>query len=138
MWRLRFLAQCLIVYILYFFFFNDTATTEIYTLSLHDALPISAEKPALPAYAQADFDKNLPAWTKTVAAGKKTASALLSMLQTKAAFSEEQKAVILSLKPAATDATPAAAANDREASAPLATATSTVEHDEVIRAMGDD
>src|SRR3712207_7943663 len=26
---------------LVFFFFNDTATTEIYTLSLHDALPIS-------------------------------------------------------------------------------------------------
>src|SRR3712207_9294963 len=25
----------------YYFFFNDTATTEIYTLSLHDALPIS-------------------------------------------------------------------------------------------------
>src|SRR2546422_5282824 len=30
-WRLSF----------WFFFFNDTATTEIYTLSLHDALPIS-------------------------------------------------------------------------------------------------
>jgi len=29
-------------YLLFFFFFNDTATTEIYTLSLHDALPISA------------------------------------------------------------------------------------------------
>src|SRR2546422_7794086 len=29
------------------FFFNDTATTEIYTLSLHDALPIS---PALPGH----------------------------------------------------------------------------------------
>src|SRR5258707_2904444 len=28
--------------IIIFFFFNDTATTEIYTLSLHDALPISA------------------------------------------------------------------------------------------------
>src|SRR2546430_4857689 len=27
-----------------FFFFNDTATTEIYTLSLHDALPISRKK----------------------------------------------------------------------------------------------
>src|SRR5258708_30957524 len=27
-----------------FFFFNDTATTEIYTLSLHDALPISAKQ----------------------------------------------------------------------------------------------
>src|SRR5258705_3772436 len=29
--------------LLFFFFFNDTATTEIYTLSLHDALPISLE-----------------------------------------------------------------------------------------------
>src|SRR2546429_1997622 len=28
----------------FFFFFNDTATTEIYTLSLHDALPILTEK----------------------------------------------------------------------------------------------
>src|SRR5260370_15552506 len=28
-------------HLLFFFFFNDTATTEIYTLSLHDALPIS-------------------------------------------------------------------------------------------------
>src|SRR5437016_13713260 len=28
-------------YLFIFFFFNDTATTEIYTLSLHDALPIS-------------------------------------------------------------------------------------------------
>src|SRR2546430_6430889 len=32
--RLSFLQQFI------FFFFNDTATTEIYTLSLHDALPI--------------------------------------------------------------------------------------------------
>src|SRR3712207_6988231 len=29
---------------LFFFFFNDTATTEIYTLSLHDALPICGRK----------------------------------------------------------------------------------------------
>src|SRR6202008_5155442 len=29
-----------------FFFFNDTATTEIYTLSLHDALPISHSRAA--------------------------------------------------------------------------------------------
>src|SRR3989441_12773946 len=28
----------------FFFFFNDTATTEIYTLSLHDALPISGDE----------------------------------------------------------------------------------------------
>src|SRR2546430_16359508 len=33
--------MCFFVFLL-FFFFNDTATTEIYTLSLHDALPISA------------------------------------------------------------------------------------------------
>src|SRR3712207_8568754 len=30
------------------FFFNDTATTEIYTLSLHDALPISRDLPRQP------------------------------------------------------------------------------------------
>src|SRR3712207_7112055 len=34
------------IYIL--FFFNDTATTEIYTLSLHDALPIFAHVGAVP------------------------------------------------------------------------------------------
>src|SRR2546426_8470886 len=37
----------------FFFFFNDTATTEIYTLSLHDALPIlgtgSSDERRLPA-----------------------------------------------------------------------------------------
>src|SRR5256885_17262609 len=33
--------------IFFFFFFNDTATTEIYTLSLHDALPILLRPQAL-------------------------------------------------------------------------------------------
>src|SRR2546430_17672933 len=33
------------LFVAFFFFFNDTATTEIYTLSLHDALPISQETP---------------------------------------------------------------------------------------------
>src|SRR2546422_4157369 len=34
----------------FFFFFNDTATTEIYTLSLHDALPISSSRrPSAPS-----------------------------------------------------------------------------------------
>src|SRR5438445_7698355 len=32
--------MCLNFCLYFFFFFNDTATTEIYTLSLHDALPI--------------------------------------------------------------------------------------------------
>src|SRR2546422_4072839 len=34
------------MFYLLFFFFNDTATTEIYTLSLHDALPISFDCPS--------------------------------------------------------------------------------------------
>src|SRR2546430_4340129 len=33
--------MCRLLSLSIFFFFNDTATTEIYTLSLHDALPIS-------------------------------------------------------------------------------------------------
>src|SRR6266850_7579811 len=32
----------MVLFTSFFFFFNDTATTEIYTLSLHDALPIRA------------------------------------------------------------------------------------------------
>src|SRR2546430_11115747 len=48
-----FTSQCVRVQTsLAFFFFNDTATTEIYTLSLHDALPIyveEAEYQVLPA-----------------------------------------------------------------------------------------
>src|SRR5437016_14125187 len=55
------LASCLVLYICLccllltvfllffsFFFFNDTATTEIYTLSLHDALPILVRAGGLP------------------------------------------------------------------------------------------
>src|SRR2546430_11506552 len=34
-------VHALFLFLSFFFFFNDTATTEIYTLSLHDALPIS-------------------------------------------------------------------------------------------------
>src|SRR2546427_8507709 len=37
----------------FFFFFNDTATTEIYTLSLHDALPISGRGPRGPSASRA-------------------------------------------------------------------------------------
>src|SRR2546430_11621637 len=33
--------HCSLFKFIFFFFYNDTATTEIYTLSLHDALPIS-------------------------------------------------------------------------------------------------
>jgi hypothetical protein len=60
--------------------------------------PAVQGKPALPDYSAADFTKNLPAWSKAVADGKKTPGDLLSMLSTRATFSEEQKAAILSLK----------------------------------------
>ena len=71
------------------------------------AAPAHREEP--PAYPMADFEKNFPAWQKVVAGGKKTAPDLLAMLSTKAVFSEEQKAAILSLKAKAADAPPPAA-----------------------------
>lgn len=104
----------------------DAATGEIIEQARRGTSP--PEKPALPAYPQADFDKNLPAWTKTVAAGKKTASEVLATLQTKAAFTEQQKAVILSLKKAE-DAKPPADNPPKQA---------TGEHADFIAAMGDD
>src|SRR3712207_9495803 len=45
-----------------FLFFNDTATTEIYTLSLHDALPILYPKPLqqpMPIYVGGNAEGNL-------------------------------------------------------------------------------
>ena len=39
-WCISLVGLCSVVL---FFFFNDTATTEIYTLSLHDALPIYSQ-----------------------------------------------------------------------------------------------
>src|ERR1035437_10766676 len=41
-----------------FFFFNDTATTEIYTLSLHDALPICMLGGDVPAFVANQKDMN--------------------------------------------------------------------------------
>lgn len=54
-------------------------------------------RPALPDYPQADFEKNLPGWRNVVESGRKTASDLLAMLQTKATFSASQQAEILKL-----------------------------------------
>lgn len=68
--------------------------------------------PELPAYADKAFEGNLPAWAKLVAEGKKTPGDLLAMLSTKATFSEEQKARILSLKKAEPPAPPAGENDD--------------------------
>src|SRR3712207_4623075 len=43
---------------LFFFFFNDTATTEIYTLSLHDALPIFGKR-IMPGFAADDSGEKM-------------------------------------------------------------------------------
>jgi phage recombination protein Bet len=49
-------------------------------------------KPAsLPMYSDADFDKNLPAWSQLIASGKKTADQIISMVSTKAILSDDQK-----------------------------------------------
>ena len=44
-------------FIFFLFFFNDTATTEIYTLALHDALPISPAPTVQPTHSQLSFDQ---------------------------------------------------------------------------------
>src|ERR1039457_7644780 len=51
----------------FFFFFNDTATTEIYTLSLHDALPIWHWYNDRPRLVSADFIHPYPAGGKRIA-----------------------------------------------------------------------
>src|SRR2546426_9650528 len=48
--------------IVVFFFFNDTATTEIYTLSLHDALPIWRRRD-IPVRAPVDRNPHHDQWT---------------------------------------------------------------------------
>src|SRR5437016_9457815 len=48
-------AACLVL----FFFFNDTATTEIYTLSLHDALPIWPKWRRLPCEQQLNMGQSV-------------------------------------------------------------------------------
>jgi hypothetical protein len=69
----------------------------------------------LPAYAQADFEKNLPAWRGIVEAGRKTPQALIDMLSTKAVLSDAQKAAIHKLAPIEAEQTTAAEQDARDA-----------------------
>src|SRR6266487_7059765 len=55
-----FLQYATLVPLSLFFFFNDTATTEIYTLSLHDALPISSPPASMPTWCPTS-----PAWSRS-------------------------------------------------------------------------
>src|SRR6266496_4445072 len=56
-----------------FFFFNDTATTEIYTLSLHDALPIWA-----PASSSRRASSHRPCWKRVIPRSEEHTSELQS------------------------------------------------------------
>src|SRR2546429_9998364 len=68
---------------LFFFFFNDTATTEIYTLSLHDALPISPATSSLLARGCTRTEKiTVPSrsWTSSIRRSEEHTSELQSRL----------------------------------------------------------
>src|SRR2546427_11758300 len=54
------LFTLLLLFLFLFFFFNDTATTEIYTLSLHDALPIWVARRQFPRPHRDDRQNALP------------------------------------------------------------------------------
>jgi hypothetical protein len=62
-----------------------------------DDVPVTAtpQTAQLPAYTDEDFAKNLPAWRGLIESGKKTAAQIISTVSTKAALSEDQKALIL-------------------------------------------
>src|SRR3712207_7041489 len=60
-----------------FFFFNDTATTEIYTLSLHDALPISSTRSTSPSNPTSTLARSAtwPRWSSSAATATSPCSA---------------------------------------------------------------
>src|SRR5260221_135677 len=58
--NLRDNINLMLVHELVFFFFNDTATTEIYTLSLHDALPFFFKEPAADLHSPFYLPRRLP------------------------------------------------------------------------------
>jgi len=64
-----------------------------------DATPSAPEAaPAQPAYPQEKFEQFLPQWKELVQNGKQTAQSLITMIESKARLSDEQKAVIRALQ----------------------------------------
>src|SRR6266581_4123533 len=63
---------------LFFFFFNDTATTEIYTLSLHDALPISSARALRSLSRWSSLRSSDKAWTRSSSRSEEHTSELQS------------------------------------------------------------
>jgi hypothetical protein len=92
---------------------NVTAASDLFTQDVED-LPEELrpnetthepEKPAGPQPYPADkFTANLPAWTKLIQEGKKTAEQIITMVSSKAILSDNQKTIINNIKPPAVDA----------------------------------
>lgn len=64
--------------------------------------PADVVPPIAPTtYPQDQFDKNLPAWTKVIESGRKTADQIITMAETKHPLTEDQKAAVRKVKKAA-------------------------------------
>src|SRR5258705_10300656 len=88
----------------FFFFFNDTATTEIYTLSLHDALPIwSRAHSAVPRWHARDPQRSAPRRRRrrrrASARGREPAVRRAIWREPSASRSEEHTSELQSLRP---------------------------------------
>lgn len=57
--------------------------------------PYVVEPLTIPQYSQADFDKNLPAWTKAIEGGKKTAQEVIDKVQQKGLLTDQMKSAIM-------------------------------------------
>lgn len=69
--------------------------------STGEVQPPRQSRPELPAYAETDFSKNLPSWTKAINSGRMTPDDLIAMVSTKGVLSDTQKQIIRTIKPAA-------------------------------------
>lgn len=76
----------------------DNTTGEI----TKAAAPVAPVTP--PAYSAEQFAKNLPAWSKLIEDGKKTAEQIIALVSSKAVLSAEQKDQINAIEPAVADA----------------------------------
>lgn len=75
-----------------------------------------------PTYPQADFDKNLPSWTKLIETGKKSVDVIIATAKAKAPLTDEQITTLKAIKPVpkGESAAPAAGATAAGPDAPLA------------------
>lgn len=68
-----------------------------------DVVDVAPPPPAPAFYPQEGFDKNLPTWRKLIEDGKKTADQIITTVESKAKMTDEQKASLRAITPAAKD-----------------------------------